>query len=433
MVFMAFMVIVQTILTFLEITGAFWLVGCLLREKVTGWRKGVLAGAIVFAGVLTSYQRFLFLYSRWYLILCILFCIIVSCICFRKNKKTASLLICIYFETVYFLQLMIYIIGLFIFPDKDWIYEVQLKMGIEHLIIYVLADIIVALLLYIIRNHKIWISSILNKKTWRWSVIVILEHLSLYLCDPVMLPEHMQEGLSNARRILLLFPLLILVIVLIYMRQKYQATIDKQRDEIALYASRYDVAVKNDKRRMQLYHDMSHHITAVIGYLENEEYQEALAYLKMLYPVLQVEEKLKSSPVTFLLNEKIKDAKDNGIQVSAEYEEIWTDLNVEETRDWCALLGNLWDNAIEGNASVKEHPWIDFSVTRVGNAVKILIQNSCFSTQTASGGVPKTTKKEQDVHGMGFQIILNTVDKYHGDMEWYCENHVFCAKITVTL
>lgn len=101
-----------------------------------------------------------------------------------------------------------------------------------------------------------------------------------------------------------------------------------------------------------LRHDISSHLGAVFGYIETEQYQKARDFIKQLRREMDSMESVHTGNATLdaLLGSKGILAKKNGIRV--EVEAIAPpNLQIAETH-LSAILGNLYDNALDANLKI---------------------------------------------------------------------------------
>ena len=93
--------VVQAVLSVIEIAGGFLWGDLFVREihQKPHKRIKLLAGVLIIS-VLTIYQRYWSMYSRWYLLICIALCSMVGCWVYGKNLRYCFA-VASYYETVY--------------------------------------------------------------------------------------------------------------------------------------------------------------------------------------------------------------------------------------------------------------------------------------------------------------------------------------------
>lgn len=129
-----------------------------------------------------------------------------------------------------------------------------------------------------------------------------------------------------------------------------------------------------------------------------------------------------------LLNYKIQKAKDvlNLVETKIRIPEK---LNLHSF-DLNVVLGNLLDNAIDASVQTKEK---ELKITmKLDKGVLFLnICNSCRGIAEGKRGILETTKSDKMNHGIGLKNVRRIVEKYHGDMEFLCENGSMEADIMI--
>jgi len=113
-------------------------------------------------------------------------------------------------------------------------------------------------------------------------------------------------------------------------------------------------------KRMQqqcrlLKHDMKNHTMVMLSYFEENKIDEAKVYageildkLNKMYSYVNV----GNSLLNYIINHKLSEAKEAGIEIKAEIENLAFDY--VDGVDFSALLNNILDNAIKGALTSKE-------------------------------------------------------------------------------
>lgn len=117
--------------------------------------------------------------------------------------------------------------------------------------------------------------------------------------------------------------------------------------------------------------------------------------------------------VNAILNQKLSEAKDKGIEVRCV---ILTSFQGIASQDICNLLGNLLDNGVEANEGAAGERFLELILEGDEKELEIICRNS------TSGGViirenrlPET-KKDRSLHGYGGRIIREIVNRYQGEI-----------------
>ena len=188
-------------------------------------------------------------------------------------------------------------------------------------------------------------------------------------------------------------------------------------------------------------HDMKNTL-AVIGQLSKEkeffleekgELQEYLADLNQTFDRLDMRFRTGNTVADTLLNMKYHEAvrlvpdleMDTGRLVFPQ------DLKIH-SYDIGIILGNAVDNAVRACQKLKEKEreaevFIRFVTLQKGNLLVLKVENSFDGklVRRPREEFPVTDKPDKENHGMGLVNIKNTVEKYHGTMDYMVKGRVF--------
>lgn len=106
-----------------------------------------------------------------------------------------------------------------------------------------------------------------------------------------------------------------------------------------------------------------------------------------------------------------------------------------DTLDVSSLLGNALDNAIEAEQRIDDvhQRLIHISITQRNNFAFIQVENFAPSPIQFRNGLPVTTKGNMDFHGFGIKSMLQTAQKYGGDLTVAQENQWFVLKVLLPM
>lgn len=190
-------------------------------------------------------------------------------------------------------------------------------------------------------------------------------------------------------------------------------SIRKQDDEIH--------TLHENVRRIK--HDMKNHLMVIASYLNGSDYDNAKAYTSQILDKLNAAHsyiETGNSLLNHILNEKLNKARENGVSVKAEIENL--SFRRMESFDFSALLSNLLDNAIEANPTE-----ISVVISQRRGYETILVKNTISKSVLAENPDLKTTKSDGTSHGMGIPQIKAITKKYGGMCDFYEEDGYFCA------
>lgn len=205
-----------------------------------------------------------------------------------------------------------------------------------------------------------------------------------------------------------------------------QLRMQKEENDALYYQTLQE---QSDSQRI-LIHDIKNHMHA-IKHLAQQGQTEAISeYLS------KMDETILSIPKTRLCNEPVlnvlllqfaDDCKKKGVKFSCDVRDNC--LAFMDPVSITALFGNLLSNALEAAAS-SEAKEIELSVrySNIQFSVIVAVSNSCDSAPASDAdGSYVTSKKDQNLHGIGLKSIERIVEKYHGlsAAHYVADRHVF--------
>ena len=172
-------------------------------------------------------------------------------------------------------------------------------------------------------------------------------------------------------------------------------------------------------------HDMNHFLLMILGYLENDQIEEAekqirdrISQNEAVSQVIYTHEPVIDS----LLSEKISILQCAGIRTKIT---VNTDAFHISLTDLGIILGNILDNAIEHTSG--EQKEVIFSMLQKNSLLFIHEENTIDHPLSYEPGY--TDKTDQDAHGFGLISIRKYAEKYGGTMEYYEKDSRFCIDI----
>ena len=177
----------------------------------------------------------------------------------------------------------------------------------------------------------------------------------------------------------------------------------------------------------RLKHDMKNHLMVIASYLNGGEYEAAKEYTSQILDQLNaVHSYIETGNLLMnhILNEKLNQARGQGISVKAEIENL--PFGRMESLDFSALLSNLLDNAIEA-CRAESVPELFVRITRRRDYETILVKNRIEKSVLEQNPELHSTKEEKDIHGIGVTRTREIVEKYCGICDFYEEDGWFCA------
>ena len=182
-----------------------------------------------------------------------------------------------------------------------------------------------------------------------------------------------------------------------------------------------------------LKHDMKNHIMVIASYLNAQEYEEAKAYTSEILDKLNAVHsyvETGNSLLNHILNEKFEYARQKGIAVKAEIENL--SFDTMGSIDFSAMLSNMLDNAIEASEMEKAiKPELMVNIFRKNNYQVICVKNRISTSVLEKNPNLCSTKEEGHMHGMGILQTKEITKKYQGIFDVFEEDGFFCASVFI--
>ncbi len=186
-------------------------------------------------------------------------------------------------------------------------------------------------------------------------------------------------------------------------------------------------------------HDYKHHLQALQEMVGTSDHASAKEYLTALIEEKQEEAIITGSPsVDALLTAKRKVMNKNGIRfVYTPYP--LSDLPISAL-DFCSILGNLLDNAIEGVLRIpdlhkrEEDAIIHLTISRSWDMFYIYCENPCAPSSIRKRDDRFVSSKQDgqpNVHGVGLHSIETIAARADGRTAFTVSGQMFYAKVVL--
>ena len=197
--------------------------------------------------------------------------------------------------------------------------------------------------------------------------------------------------------------------------------------ELQTQVAKYQQFSDSIKELRAYRHDMNNHMLCIDSLLQDGNIDEARKYISSLAVIFRSQSRVEYGEnyiLGALLNEKIGKAEGMNTDVTKKID-IKRKLNIENT-DWCTLLGNALDNALEALEKVEEKErTLQVFMKNDKDMLSVRITNSINETLIPEGESFRTTKKDASHHGLGLNNIRKCVKKYGGEMRLETDEHTF--------
>ncbi len=224
----------------------------------------------------------------------------------------------------------------------------------------------------------------------------------------------------------------ITILLITVLSHHHQTELENQQMRLQLqYQVQYAETVRQQEESVhRLRHDLKTTISALHDFLHQNQLSEMEEYLNKYTTSIFETASIVHTNQPFLnaiLNTKMTYAKEHGIACICHSPAT---LPAISGMDYCSLLGNLLDNAIEASLllSVREIAvTIDLTDSKLTITIKNRIQNSILEVNPHL----HTTKGNKSNHGHGIPTIKEIAKKYNGEVDFYESDGWFNASVVL--
>ena len=275
----------------------------------------------------------------------------------------------------------------------------------------------------------------LQRLEWILLLMVFLFSGAVMVCMRI---AEVQEQFSKSTKILFLcvdisiVAINLITLEVISMLNRHNSEkMETERLKMQLqYQTQYATAVQQQEDTIhKLRHDMKHNMTVIRSLVEEHDDQKLKAYLDQYaeqFHALISFIHTNHVSVDAIINTKLTYAQENGIEVVCRI-----DSNLPPLRDidYCTLLGNLLDNAIEASLNNLLQPEIVLEMHCENEQLLIQIKNRIDTSVLTSNPKLKTSKQIKSEHGFGIRSVQEIAAYYDGSVDFYEDGGYFIVAV----
>ena len=196
----------------------------------------------------------------------------------------------------------------------------------------------------------------------------------------------------------------------------------------------YTEQIKGTNREIRVWqHDMKQHLNCMSDMLIKNDVTGAAKYLEKFTDSVKGTY-LRISSGNYIadavLSSKISLAIERGINFDCKAS-LPENLSIDDV-DFCSILSNILENAIEACERIADKPFIRCNVEKIKSQLVIEVENSSDGNYKKNGDVFKSVK-EKGVHGIGLRHTQSIVEKYEGLCGINAEENIFKILVSIPL
>lgn len=268
---------------------------------------------------------------------------------------------------------------------------------------------------------------------WDYILLIVTVYLVGDFETDVCLGYH---SLTHARLISMLSMLFLLILsarIIFINEQKFSTTkvvavLDEQMKKQTKY---YEELNRKDTELREYRHDIRNHLIVINSMIKEGRYDNASEYVDSL------EKGIRSTATKFrtgsfivdaLLEDKLRSARENGTVI--EFNGLIPKNRIEDV-DMVILFSNMIDNAIEACEKIQGRKIIYINSAYSKCDWVLTVKNPVADPVKIDDGYIKTTKMDDELHGIGIEDMANVVRKYDGMLRLFEEKNIFTARATL--
>lgn len=265
-----------------------------------------------------------------------------------------------------------------------------------------------------------------------WIAVFIIPISTLFSTAIFTLEKNQNDSIQVFISIAFLFLINIFVFYLYdILLKSYEKNRERQllKQQNNAYSQQLDIMTHSQQNLAITRHDMKSHLSAMWGLIEKGEKSSALDYMQNTLKALDNDEEYAKSGnvgIDSILNYKIRTAISKKIDVDLILQ-VPEKLNIQPY-DLVAIIGNVFDNAIEAVSKLSKERKIKINISFSRNVLYINIINP-FKGELIYKGNELVSTNNTENHGYGLESVRRSLRKYNGNMNIDHENNIFNLNI----
>lgn len=350
------------------------------------------------------------------------------------------------FPKVMFIYLLMLSYGAFILGNSHFIearffplLSEQYPYLVNNITKITLLAITYPILFYFLENYFKKVMNVINSDIWKYIWIIPLIFCAIMA---IYSPNSSRESTAEINFILLRYlnligAFFISFILLKTLKQteintRLEENIKYKKNQLNMQKEQYLMLHNNIEETKKARHDLRHHISLIQTFLKDKEYEKLQNYIDSYQNSLPIDNDIilcENYVVNAILCHYITLAKEENISVAVDLK-IPTNTFIADL-DFCIILGNCLENAIEGCKKITEgKKFISIKSKMTNYMIGFTIDNS-FSGEIIKENNDFISTKKSEKHGLGISSVHAVASKYNGTAKFEVDalNNIFKASI----
>ncbi len=317
--------------------------------------------------------------------------------------------------------------------------EISISLQNRHYIILELLLIFLLFPFWLYERHMrgVWKEIEMYKR--QYVILYVVFFITIVLLNYVRMlgiRGHMSVFEKNIWGLWIIFFCVYLMIISIlngvigYQSVEYQEKLKDYQEFLALQEKQMKDIILSDEKMRKFRHDFSAHYLVMQSLCDEEKLQELKSYLNTIQSDLKWKHPNSFTGVTSvdaIIAHYLERAKEYGIEV---YYKVSLPENIElELVDFCTVLYNLLQNAVEACENCVTKKKIILEVYPLQQAIYLVVQNTVATPFVVSNNELETHKLDKKNHGLGSRSVKDVAAKYYGSVIYRCEENLFISEV----
>ena len=210
------------------------------------------------------------------------------------------------------------------------------------------------------------------------------------------------------------------------------------RESVNKEVKNYIASSRENQKVREMYHDIKNHIICIDELYKSGNSELAGEYIQKIEGSLKKYESVRNEFNTgHIISDSIlknKKSMCDEYDINFECKVDFSRYDFLDMADFCTILSNLLDNAIEACLHVEHSDrYIKISNSIVNNFSLLIVENSKENEIKKDGSKILTSKKDKSIHGIGIDNVRSCVEKYNGDMKIDYDESSFKVRIMIPI